>query len=65
MLRMGRDKARLAILESETDHECKDEYIHHLSLLLEPHLGLLPITVAKEIHNLPEEIGVNVTPTDC
>lgn len=41
-LKKESDGVRLAILEYEADPEWKDDYIEHLSFLLEPHHDLLP-----------------------
>lgn len=59
-----RDEARADILESKTDHNCKDKFIDHLAFLLEPHPGHLPADMVDEMHRMPEEIGVDVTPID-
>lgn len=59
-----RDDEKMSMVEYETHSEYKDEYIDHLKSLLEPHLSPLPTEVVDEIHKMPEEIGVFVTPTD-
>lgn len=64
-LNKERDEARVAVMESKTDQECKEKYINNLVFLLEPHLGLLPTNVVDDIKRIPEEIGADITPTDC
>lgn len=63
-LEKGKDEAKVAILEAKTNQECKYEYIDHLAFLLKPHLGLLPTDIVEQIHHIPEDIRVDVTPTD-
>lgn len=58
------DEAKVAVLESKTDHERKDEYIDHLVLLLEPHLAILPTNVVNKICHILEEIRVDIAPSD-
>lgn len=52
------------MVKLETGQEYKDEYIHHLIFLLEPHLSLLLPKVADETHGILEDIGVVITPTN-
>lgn len=65
VLKKDRDEAMVAVLESKTDQEYKDEYIDYFAFLLDPHLGLLHVDVADEIHRMPGDIGVDVTPANC
>lgn len=59
-----RDQAKMDALEVETDIECKDEYIDHHEILLEPHLGLITAEITNEIGAILVDIMVIVTPTD-
>lgn len=52
-----RDKENMFMVKYKANHKCKDEYIYHLTFLLESHLSLLPSKVV-------DEIGVSVIPTE-